>query len=52
MVAEGFPATRENEPHYASTFPVSACVMFSNGPLATTNYETKPAIVGRAQLRV
>lgn len=39
---EGFPATRENKPEYASTFPVSACVIFPNVPLATASQEAKP----------
>lgn len=44
-VAEGFPATRENKPHYASTFPVTACVIFPSVPLATASYEAKPELL-------
>lgn len=32
MAAEGFPATTENKPCYASAFPVSACVQRSRWP--------------------
>lgn len=42
VVAEGFPATRENRPHYTSLFPVSACVIFPNVPLAPASREAKP----------
>lgn len=42
VVAEGFPATRENKPHCASPFPVSACVIFPNVPLAPASHEAKP----------
>lgn len=36
VVAEGFPATRENKPCYASTFPVSARVQRSRWPQQAT----------------
>ena len=46
MVAafQEFPAAREGKPHCASTFQVSACVMFTNVPLAKTSHVAKPRI--------
>lgn len=42
FMAEGFPATRESKPQYASTLTVSPCVIFANVLLATANQEAKP----------